>query len=141
MIEPQRPRCPNCQAPNPAGQPYCGRCGTALGRPPSDWVPSSSPDYWASQPAGPSGFHKLAKGLLALWAIAYPIVSCSPLLASGGTAGGTAVTGIAALVVGATLFFPWIVGLLILGILVMLSKGEGRPAGPKPQAGPTNWTP
>lgn len=76
------------------------------------------------------------------WAIAYPVVSCSPLLTSGGTAGGTVATGIASFVVGATLFFLWIVGIIILGILVMLSKGGRSPAdrpAPKPQPRPTNW--
>lgn len=69
-------------------------------------------------------FHGVLKTALALWAIAYPVISCAPLLATGtDTAGGTAVGGLASLVVGATLFGPWIVRLLVLGVLVWVSKG------------------
>ena len=78
--------------------------------------------------------HGILKGLWALWTVSYPVISCSPLLTSGGTAAGDW----QAIIIGAFLFFPWIVGIIILGILVMLSKGERSPAAPKPGTGPTN---
>ena len=35
MTEPSGPRCPRCQAPNPAGQAFCGSCGLELGPQPT----------------------------------------------------------------------------------------------------------
>ena len=55
--------------------------------------------------------------LLIIWVIAYPVISCSPLAAGDGTDAGAVVSGGAAMVTGAVLFFPWIVGVIILGIL------------------------
>ena len=92
------------------------------GRPPdidASWQPAAPP---VAVP-GPSGFHRLVKWALALWAIAYPVVSCSPLFATGTDSGGAAaVGGFASLVVGATLFGPWVVGLLVLGVLWLVTK-------------------
>ena len=55
--------------------------------------------------------------LLIIWVIAYPVISCSPLAAGDGTDAGAVASGGAAMLTGAVLFFPWIVGVVILGIL------------------------
>jgi hypothetical protein len=68
------------------------------------------------------GTRKVFKQLLAVWAIGYPIVAILPLLSTGtSTAGATAVGGLAALIVASALFGPWIVGVIILGVLVLVS--------------------
>ena len=65
---------------------------------------------------------RLLKQVLAIWAVAYPILSILPLL-SGGTSstGSTAVGAFASLLVASALFFPWIVGIIVLGVLVLVA--------------------
>jgi hypothetical protein len=69
------------------------------------------------------GHARLPQAALIIWTIAYPVVSCSPLLigASAG-GGGAAAGGLVGLVLGATLFGPWIAGVIVLGILILLSR-------------------
>ncbi len=93
---------------------------------------------------------RVIKQLLGVWAIGYPIISILPLLSTGGDgAGGVAVGGLASLIVAGALFGPWIVGLIILGVLVLVAPGptpiirRGRPE-PEPEseyAGPGYWKP
>jgi len=72
---------------------------------------------------GPSR-HRILKQLLGLWAIAYPILIILPLFSTGGTsnAGATTVGVLGMIVVGSTLFFPWIIGLIVLGVLIFVTK-------------------
>jgi len=79
-----------------------------------------SPGNWLDRTWSLNGILRAA---LAVWALAYPVVACAPLLITGtDTAGGTAVGGLVSLAVGATLFGPWIVGLLVLGVLAWVTK-------------------
>lgn len=108
------------------------------------------------------GARKLFKQLLAVWAIAYPIISILPMLSTGtGTAGATAVGGLASLILGSVLFGPWIIGIIILGVLVLVSPSptpvirrgpavqrpdllHGTPIwarGRSGDSGPKNWNP
>lgn len=80
---------------------------------------------WQGRPAAShqSRRHRILKGALAFWAVAYPVVSCSPLFVTGADSGGAAtVGGLTSLIVGATLFGPWIVGVIVLGVLVWVTK-------------------
>jgi hypothetical protein len=89
------------------------------------WTPTTPAVAPAIAPpvATPSGIHTLLKWALAAWAIGYAVLSCSPMLITGADTGtSVAAGGIASLVVGATLFGPWIVGLLVLGVLVWVTK-------------------
>jgi hypothetical protein len=102
---------------------------------------------------------KVFKQLLGVWAIGYPVVSLWPLLSTGtNTTGATAVGGIASLIVAGALFGPWIIGIIILGVLVLVSPSptpviRHGPAAQRPDllhgtpiwarghgdAGPTAW--
>jgi hypothetical protein len=58
-----------------------------------------------------------------VWLVAYPVLSCVPMLAgsaSGGPSGGTAALG--GLLFGAVFLIPWLVGLLVLGLLVLMTR-------------------
>jgi hypothetical protein len=87
------------------------------------WVRGrTAPESPDGDGASGSQLHRLLKGGLGLWAIAYPVMSCAPLFMTGVDSGGAAAGGgLASLVVGATLFGPWIVGLLVLGVLVWVT--------------------
>ncbi len=86
-------------------------------------------ESWLDRPLsetfGRVGFpsrHRILKQLLGLWAIAYPILIFLPLISTGtSNAGATTVGVLAMIVVGSTLFFPWIIGLIVLGVLVAVS--------------------
>jgi hypothetical protein len=61
--------------------------------------------------------------LLTIWLVAYPVVSCTPVLLgaiAGGTRGGSAVLG--GLLAGSFLLIPWLVGILVLGLLALLTR-------------------
>jgi len=48
MTGPSTPRCPRCEAPNPAGQAFCGSCGLELGAGPApspSWPPAPKPPF------------------------------------------------------------------------------------------------
>jgi hypothetical protein len=55
--------------------------------------------------------------------VAYPVISCGPVLlgaSSGGSAGGAAALG--GVLVGGLFLVPWLVGLLVLGMLTLLLR-------------------
>jgi hypothetical protein len=67
--------------------------------------------------------HKIIRFLLTIWLVAYPVVACGPVLigaASGGSSGGYAALG--GLITGSVLLVPWLVGILVLGLLVLLTR-------------------
>ncbi len=72
---------------------------------------------------------KLLKQLLGVWAIGYPILVLLPMLSSNGTAGGAVAGGIASLLVGGVLLWPWIIGIIVLGVLRGQRAGRPRPGG------------
>jgi hypothetical protein len=57
--------------------------------------------------------------LLAIWTIAFLVVSCAPLLT------GNLIFGGAGLLAGAVLFIPWLVGAIGLSILIWLTNRRG----------------
>ncbi len=63
-----------------------------------------------------NGFFRL---LLAIWTIAFLVVSCAPLLT------GNLIVGGAGLLAGAVLFVPWLVGAIVLSILIWLTNHRG----------------
>jgi hypothetical protein len=60
--------------------------------------------------------------ILAIWTIGFLVISCGPMLLGGS---GTA-TGVG-LFVGAVLLVPWLIGMLVLGVLVWLTNPRGKP--------------
>ena len=67
--------------------------------------------------------HQVLRLLLTIWLIAYPVIACGPVLigsAAGGSSGGAA--ALAGLLVGGVLLWPWLVGVLVLGLLTVLSR-------------------
>jgi hypothetical protein len=134
-------RCPRCAARRIEGVATCPRCQWRFEPEPASPASATRPVYNAAaakwiapdpptppvQPVSndrrPGGMHAFLRLLLTIWTIAYPVVACSPLLigaAAGGS--GAAEGGFVSLVVGGFLFAPWIVGVIVLGILVVLSR-------------------
>lgn len=66
--------------------------------------------------------NRILRWALGLWAVAFPVMSCSPMLIGGSSTGAAAATGLGSLVLGAVLFFPWIVGVIVLGVLVLITR-------------------
>jgi len=54
--------------------------------------------------------------LLAIWVLGFLLISCVPILSGHLIAGGVG------LVAGAILLVPWLVGVVILGVLVWLTN-------------------
>ena len=63
------------------------------------------------------------------WLVAFPLISCAPVLLGDGAV-GTLIGGFFSLVLGSVLLVPWIVGLLVLGLLVLFTdqRPPDRPA-------------
>ena len=77
--------------------------------------------------------HDFLRVLLAIWAVGYPVVACGPLLL-GATqdAPGVLIGGVLSLFLGTALLGPWIAGLVILGVLTVVTR---PPAALRPTAG------
>ena len=77
--------------------------------------------------------HDFLRVLLAIWAVGYPVVACGPLLL-GATqdAPGVLIGGVLSLFLGTALLGPWIAGLVILGVLTVVTR---PPAAVRPTAG------
>lgn len=54
--------------------------------------------------------------LLAVWTVAFLVISCVPMLTGNGVAGGVG------LLAGAVLLIPWLVGVLVLSVFVWLTN-------------------
>jgi hypothetical protein len=118
-------RCPSCSRYTGPDAKYCPHCGLDLQHPingarPLQPVPRV--EVALEQPSR-SLVHQVLRLLLTIWLVAYPVVSCAPLLvgsAAGGSSGS--VTALAGLLTGAFLFAPWIVGIIVLGLLALLTR-------------------
>lgn len=64
--------------------------------------------------------NRILRLLLGVWTIGFLVVSCFPMLTGNATAGGLG------LLTGAVLLIPWLVGVLVLGVLVWLTNPRGR---------------
>lgn len=67
--------------------------------------------------------HRIIRLLLTIWLVAYPAVSCAPIVigsAAGGSGGGAAI--LTGLLAGSVLLIPWLVGVLVLGLLALLTR-------------------
>jgi hypothetical protein len=118
-------RCPKCSAYAGLEASFCPRCGAPLARP-SD-ARANQPDsrhhidVSVVQPRR-SVMHHVLRLLFAVWLVAYPEVSCGPVLlgaANGGTAGGAVALG--GLILGGVFIVPCLVGLLVLGLLARMA--------------------
>ena len=79
--------------------------------------------------------HDLLRVILVVWVVGYLVISCGPLaLAATGDAPTALIGIVASLILGSALLGPWIVGLVILGILVVLTRPAGVP--PRVRVGP-----
>jgi hypothetical protein len=60
------------------------------------------------------------KIILAIWAVAYPVLACGPAyLTQGGVSG--AIGNITSLFLSSVLLIPWLLGLIVIGALVWIS--------------------
>lgn len=118
-------RCPRCARYAGLDATFCPHCGARLARQ-SAPLPSATeyPPYAALvEPRARSTIHQVFRWLFTIWLIAYPVLSCGPILlgaATGGASGGA--TTAAGLFVGAVYLLPWLIGLLVLGFLAVLTQ-------------------
>jgi hypothetical protein len=113
-------RCPICVRAVPVDATFCPNCGSSLGLP-SGALPSTRVEVIAH--GDQSFLHRFLKLLLAVWLVAYPIVACVPVIAgaaTGGTAGGATI--VAGVLAGGFLFWPWLIGIVVIGLLTVLSR-------------------
>jgi hypothetical protein len=67
--------------------------------------------------------HRIIRLLLTMWLVAYPVVACGPMLIGALACGrGGGVAAASGLVAGALLLGPWLIGILILGLLAILTR-------------------
>lgn len=59
--------------------------------------------------------------ILVLWVVGFVVISCGPAIAGDGI-GGTLLGGALGLLLGSVLFIPWIVGVVILVVLIVLTN-------------------
>jgi hypothetical protein len=108
--------CPHCGKAIGGWEVACPHCGKAIT--PAFAAPQFAPPHPQAASPGDTVGRQILKVLLAIWAVAYPVLSCGPmLLANGsGSAGGLG------LLVGGVLLLPWLVGIVVLGVLVAIVK-------------------
>jgi hypothetical protein len=67
--------------------------------------------------------NRVLRLLLTIWLVGYPVVACTPVIVgsmAGGSSGG--MTAFAGLLTGGLLLWPWIVGIIVLGLLLLLTS-------------------
>lgn len=118
-------RCPRCSRYAGSGASFCPHCGASLrgaSDPPDDAPAPLIHDVFLV-PHRRSLVNQILRLLFTIWLVAYPVISCGPVLlgaSSGGPAGGAAALG--GVIVGGVFLVPWLVGLLVLGLLTVLSR-------------------
>jgi hypothetical protein len=62
------------------------------------------------------------RALLTIWLVAFPVASCGSIVIGSiaGSAGTTTVLG--GVVFGSLFLVPWLIGILVLGLLAVLTK-------------------
>jgi rRNA maturation protein Nop10 len=117
-------RCPACSRYSGLDAAFCPHCGTPLRSRPETRQEQSSPPREVIVGLGErSGTHRLLRLLRTIWLVAYPVVSCGPILlgaAAGGPSGGASALG--GIILGGVLWAPWIVGIIVLGLLTLLTR-------------------
>ena len=77
--------------------------------------------YGGYEPEQRGTLNRRLKIILAIWAVAYPVVSCGPMaLTEGGISG--AIGTFVSLTLGGLLLVPWLLGLVVLGALVWITS-------------------
>lgn len=118
-------RCPRCRRYAGLMASFCPHCGVALVASPITPTGSSDARHVEVTLIAPprSLPHRVLRILLTIWLVAYPVISCGPVLlntVSGATDGGA--TALGGVLVGGVLAIPWLVGLLVLGLLALLTR-------------------
>jgi zinc-ribbon domain len=120
--------CTSCGAERRDADAFCARCGrpfraAVAAAQTVAQVPPPSPQWQPPARTGDSGLRKILKLGLVIWTLGFPVVSCSPLLATGAaTPGAAAVGGLTALLISSALLVPWLIGIVILGVLVAVTR-------------------
>lgn len=124
VATPAGSRCPSCSRYAGPESAFCPHCGVALGRTPQPRAEQPLPraEVVIGHGQRPLG-HRIIRLLLTIWLVAYPVLACSPILLgsiSGGSSGGYAILG--GLIAGSVFLMPWLVGILVLGLLALLTR-------------------
>ena len=61
------------------------------------------------------------KLILAIWAVAYPVIACGPMAITEGGLSGM-IGNFIGFTLGGLLFVPWLLGLVVLGALVWVTS-------------------
>lgn len=79
------------------------------------------PAYYQERPK--SFTHQLLRLALTIWLVAYPLVSCTPLISGMAVGGSSGAIGLlSSWFIGGFLWWPWIVGIIVLGLLALLTR-------------------
>lgn len=122
VATPAGSRCPSCSRYAGPESAFCPHCGVALGRTPQPKADLPRAEVVIGHGQRPLG-HRIIRLLLTIWLVAYPVLACSPILLgsiSGGASGGYAVLG--GLIAGSVFLMPWLVGIIVLGLLALLTR-------------------
>jgi hypothetical protein len=137
---PGRWRCPECGRTNSPRDRVCGGCGYDDEAEPQDHEAYPQQADLRVEVEGGTA-RKILKQLLGVWTVGYPILVFLPIFSTSGSgAGGAVVGGIGSFIIAGALFGPWIIGLIVLGVLVLVSPAPTQVVrhGPPSQTG---WHP
>lgn len=114
MAETRSARCPRCSRYAGSDATFCPHCGASLAA--AEQPPTWRADVTLHRATG-SSVHRTLKVIFAIWLVAYPVVACSPVLF-----GASSLVVAGSLLAGILLLVPWLIGDLILGLLVVLTR-------------------
>ena len=117
----ERVTCSGCGAYLSPGLAVCERCGRAV--PGATNHDERGPDLIDRLFA--ASWHALWKWLWVFWTIAYPVLWVSALVTGGNQPPLGSSTGVFdSFVVGGTFAWPWLVGVIVLGVLYTVTRTE-----------------
>ena len=130
MAEEQAAPCPSCSQDTGIDAAFCPHCGTPLR--PELQLPGPGTD---THPAPPhpgaevalvepkrSPAYRFFQYLFTIWLIAYPMLACGSMLVGASTGGGASMAAVSGVVLGSLFLIPWLIGLLVLGLLLFLTR-------------------
>ena len=130
MAEEQGAGCPNCSQDTGVDAAFCPHCGTPLR--PELQSPSAGGDIHAAPPhpgavlasvePKRSPAYRFFQYLFTIWLIAYPALACGSVLVGASAGGGLSMAAVSGVVLGSLFLIPWLIGLLVLGLLLFLTR-------------------
>ena len=73
------------------------------------------------EPERRGSLNRRLKLILVLWAVAYPVIACGPMVITEGGFSGM-IGNFIGFTLGGLLFVPWLIGLIVLGALSWITS-------------------